>query len=71
MGLGGYLAATAVLAGAGVWSSVWTWRHRAARAHLLSLLLIVWGVVLGAIEILPRVGYATPSAAHPAIWACE
>lgn len=71
VGLYGYLASTAVVVAAGVWSSVWTWRHRAARAHLLALLLIVWGAVLGAIEVLPRVGYATPSASHPAIWACQ
>lgn len=71
VGLYGYLAATGVVVAAGVWTAVWTWRHRAARAHLLALLLVVWGMVLGAIEVLPRVGYATPSAARPAIWACE
>ena len=71
VGLYGYLASTAVVVAAGVWTSVWTWRHRAGRAHLLALLLIVWGAVLGAIEVLPRVGYATPTAAHPAIWACQ
>ena len=71
VGLYGYLAATGVVVAAGVWTSVWTWRHRAARGHLLALLLIVWGAVLGATEILPRVGYATPTANHPAIWACQ
>ena len=30
-------------------------------AHLLSLLLVMWGVVLGAIEVLPRIGYAKPT----------
>jgi hypothetical protein len=70
VGLFGYLSATLVVAGAGVWTSVWTWRHRAARAHFLSLLLVVWGVVLGAIEVLPRVGYAKPSAQRPAAWLC-
>jgi hypothetical protein len=70
-GLYGYLAATFVVVAAGVWSSVWTWRHRSGRAHLLALLLVVWGVVLGAVEVLPRVGYATPSADHPALWACQ
>src|SRR5262245_14959230 len=33
VGLAGYLAATVTVVGSGVWSSVWTWRHRAARAH--------------------------------------
>jgi hypothetical protein len=57
IGLAGYL----FVAGSGVWSAVWTWRHRAGRAHTLSILLIVWGLVLGAQEILPRVGYAQKS----------
>jgi hypothetical protein len=69
-GLFGYLAATLVVIGAGVWTSVWTWRHRSGRAHLLSLLLVVWGAVLGATEVLPRVGYAKPTAEHPAVWMC-
>ena len=70
VGLFAYLAATAAVTGAGVWTSVWTWRHRSGKAHLLSLLLIVWGGVLGAIEVLPRVGYAKPTAVHPAYWMC-
>ena len=70
LGLAAYLAVVATLIGAGVWSSVWTWRHRSARGHTLALLLVLWGLVLGAIEVLPRVGYAVPSASHPATWAC-
>jgi hypothetical protein len=58
IGLAGYLIAVAVVAGSGVWSAVWTWRHRTGRAHTLSILLIVWGLVLGGAEILPRTGYA-------------
>jgi len=69
LGLAGYLAATGVVVGAGVWSSIWTWRHHSSRGHVLSLLLILWGGVLGAIEILPRVGYAKPDAARPG-WSC-
>ncbi|MGH7662727.1 MAG: hypothetical protein ACRENI_00275 [Gemmatimonadaceae bacterium] len=70
-GLAAYLGAVAVVIVGGVWSSVWTWRHRTARAHTLSLLLILWGLILGATEILPRVGYARPTVQHPAIWSCE
>jgi hypothetical protein len=33
LGLIGYLAAIGVVVAGGLWSSVWTWRHRAARAH--------------------------------------
>jgi hypothetical protein len=69
-GLGAYLAAVVVVITSGVWSSVWTWRHRASHAHILSLLLILWGVVLGSMEVLPRVGYAKPDLRHPATWSC-
>ena len=57
-GLAGYLVAVTAVFGAGIWSAVWTWRHRAARAHTLSILLIGWGLLLGATEVLPRIGYA-------------
>jgi hypothetical protein len=70
-GLAGYLAAVAAVFAGGVWSSVWTWRHRTARAHVLSLLLILWGMVLGATELLPRLGYAKPDPARPTGWTCS
>ena len=69
-GLAGYLLAVTAVTVGGLWSSVWTWRHRTARAHVLSLLLVIWGLVLGAMEILPRAGYAKPDAARPAGWGC-
>jgi hypothetical protein len=71
VGLAGYLAAVTVVVLSGVWSSVWTWRHRASKAHTLSLLLILWGLVLGSIEVLPRIGYAKPDLGHPASWLCK
>ncbi len=70
LGLAAYLAAVSALVVSGVWSSIWTFRHRAARAHMLSLLLVLWGLVLGAIEVLPRSGYAIPTESHPATWGC-
>jgi len=70
-GLFAYLGAVGVVLAGGVWTSIWTWRHRSSRAHVLSLLLILWGGVLGAIEILPRMGYASPTPDHPAQWMCE
>src|SRR3954454_1688970 len=69
-GLAGYLMAVTGVTVAGLWSSVWTWRHRTARAHVLSLLLVLYGIVLGAMEILPRAGYAKSDAARPAGWVC-
>lgn len=71
LGAAAYLAATAAIVAGGLWSSVWTWRHRTARAHVLSLLLVVWGFVLGGIELLPRIGYAKPDPARPTGWTCS
>ena len=71
LGLLGYLAAVGVLVGAGLWSAVWSWRHRAGKAHVLSLLIVVWGSILGLQEILPRVDYAKPTLDHPSVWQCE
>lgn len=70
LGLAGYLGAVSALVVSGIWSSVWTFRHRAGKAHTLALLLVLWGLVLASIEVLPRMGYATPTAAHPAQWSC-
>lgn len=71
VGLAAYLATTAVLTGAGVWSAVWTWRHRAAKGHTLALLIVLWGLMLAAVDVLPRTGYAVPSALHPNTWTCS
>lgn len=71
LGLGLYLGAVGTLITAGVWSSIWTWRHRAAKGHTLALLLVLWGLVLGAIDVLPRVGWAKPTVDHPARWTCS
>jgi len=71
VGLAGYLGAVTALVVSGVWSSVWTWRHRAAKAHTLSLLLVMWGLVLAGLDVLPRVGYAKATVEHPAKWSCS
>ena len=70
-GLFAFLFASGMVVVGGVWSAVWTWRHRSAQAHILSLLLVVWGLVLAGLEILPRTGYATPTSQHPATWMCS
>ena len=71
LGLYAYLASVLVVVVGGGWASVWTWRHRAAKGHTLSLLIVLWGLILGAIDVLPRAGYAKPSATHPATWTCS
>ena len=66
----GFTAATGAVALLGVWSAVGTWRHRLGLAHVASLLVVVWGLALGAREVLPRVGYAVPTSERSEGWSC-
>lgn len=66
-----YLGWSALITGAGMWSAVWSWRHRAAVAHVASLAIMMWGLVVGASEVLPRVGYAKTPGDTPPTWLCE
>ncbi len=68
--LGYYLGLVAALGLVGVATSTSAWRHRAAIIHLLGLAMLAGAITLGAREILPKVGYAIPSLAHPATWSC-
>jgi len=66
----GFTAATGAVALLGIWSAIGTWRHRLGLAHVASLLVVVCGLLLGAREILPRAGYAVPTAARSEGWSC-
>ena len=66
-----YLTALGITLGAGVWSAVAAWRHRAAKTHIVSLVVVLWALGLGAREILPRVGYARADLGYPTTWMCE
>lgn len=61
-----YLGAIGVVVLAGLWSSISSWRRRLGFAHTLSLLVLLWGLVLAAREVLPRAGYAK----HVRTWSC-
>lgn len=65
--LGLYLAIVAVVMIAGAWGSIVSWRGRNLPAHVLSLIVVFWGIVLAAEQVLPRIGYA----ASDAFWACR
>lgn len=71
MPLIGYTATTAAVSLLGIWSALSSWKHRLGWAHFASLLVMAWGITLGAREILPRVGYAIPTATHSASWTCD
>ena len=70
-GLFGYLLAAAMVCVTSVWSGIFSWKVRMPAVHVLSLLLFGWGLFWGGAEVLPRVGYALPSAEHPAVWFCR
>jgi hypothetical protein len=61
-----YLGAATLALLAGATGAVNSWRTRRGFAHLISLLVIVVAGVMGAREVLPRVGYA----AEAATWLC-
>lgn len=61
-----YLGTVAAVLVTGGWASVYAWRARSATAHILALMVVFWGIVLSAEQILPRIGYAGYSAA----WVC-
>jgi hypothetical protein len=63
----GYLGAVAALVLAGGWVALASWTFRSGPVHVLSLILVFWGVVLAAEQTLPRVGYA----AERASWRCR
>ncbi|MES2523248.1 MAG: hypothetical protein V4617_11150 [Gemmatimonadota bacterium] len=67
----GFTAATGAVTLLGLWSATGTWRHRLGLAHAASLLVVGWGLALGARETLPRIGYAIPTVERGAGWTCD
>jgi hypothetical protein len=51
-----YLVGVAAVIAAGVSASVASWRRRQGFAHVVSQVLIVWGVLLMTREVVPRLG---------------
>lgn len=66
-----YLAVVGVVVVSGLWAARSSWRHRSGLAHTLSLLVVLWGLGLGAWQALPRTGLALPTMDRPGIWACQ
>jgi hypothetical protein len=62
----GYLASVFTVLLAGCWAAKAAWRYRLALAHVLSLLVILYGLTLTVAELLPRTGYAMQHAS----WQC-
>ena len=66
----GYLAAIGLLMIVGIWTATATFTHQMPRRHLTALLIICWGITLGAAQILPRIGYAIPAPGRASTWSC-
>jgi hypothetical protein len=62
----GYLGAVVTVIISGAWIGFASWKLRSGLVHILSLVLIFWGIVLAAEQLLPRIGYASDRAS----WAC-
>jgi len=58
VGLFTYLAAAGVVVLGGIWAAVSTWHRRRPVAHIVALVVTLWGMGLIMAELLPRVGYA-------------
>jgi hypothetical protein len=65
--LAGYLGAVCTVMLSGGWAATAAWRHRAPLAHIVSLIILFYGILLATAELLPRIGYA----ADHATWGCE
>jgi len=61
-----FLGATAITLLAGFLGALASWAHRRGFAHLLSLTVLIWSLVVAASEVLPRIGYAKEARA----WLC-
>jgi hypothetical protein len=64
--LDGYLVAAGGVVLAGLWGAITSWRRRMGLAHVVSLLVTLWGGVLLAQAVLQRSDYVK----HPATWVC-
>jgi hypothetical protein len=62
-----YFGAVSMVSLAGVWAAIASWKARGALAHVISLTLIFYSVLLAASELLPRTGYAM----EHATWTCS
>lgn len=56
--LAGYFAAALLVVVAGGWAARASWRRRMATAHVVAIAIVFAGMTVGALQLLPRLGYA-------------
>lgn len=61
-----YIGAAGGVVLAGLWGAVTSWARRMGWAHLLSLLVTMWGALLVGKAVVDRSSYVK----HPAVWTC-
>lgn len=66
LSLAAYFVAVVMVLVTGVWAANDAWRARMGRAHVLAIGIVFVGLVLGANQLLPRMGYGGLDAA----WRC-
>jgi hypothetical protein len=66
LALYGYVAAAGGVVLAGLWGAVTSWSRRMGLAHIISLLVALWGGLLVGQAVLERTQYVR----HPAVWTC-
>lgn len=67
-----FVGAEAMVVVGGLWVVAFTWRHRLAASHAVALVLCLTGLVLVAVQLLPRAGYATFGGVNVERgWRCE
>jgi hypothetical protein len=71
LGLFAYMGAEAMIVAGGLWVAACTWRWRMAKTHGVGAIMALWGFMLIAHQVLPRIGYAKADPRNPPSWWCE
>ena len=70
LGLFAFLGVETMLLVGGIWVATYAWRYRLPRIHVMSLVVALGGLVLIALELLPRIGYAAVDPQALPEWMC-
>ena len=68
-GLAGFLVAVVMIVLGGSSAALYTWRHRFGIAHVVAMAFVVGGLAMSAMQVLPRMGYASFPGVE-ATWSC-
>lgn len=68
-GLYAYMGAAGIVGAGAIWVAASSWSARLARAHMLSMVMLIASLALLALEVAPRVGYARVEGPAPG-WRC-